>query len=165
MAGKTGPTSPAGKAKVAGNALKHGLRSNRWMSGDEQKGFDNLVADLEREYKPSTATQRILLERIAMCTTKLRRLHLIEDARFHNARIDDVVNRFKFQSSGKELRVEDIERVEASALPPLKILETLSRYQTALDRQLSKAIGELMTLKANELALITAATPVVTDSI
>ncbi|OQW88123.1 MAG: hypothetical protein BWK72_10310 [Rhodoferax ferrireducens] len=127
------------------------------MSADEQKGFDNLVADLELEYKPSTATQRILLERIAMSTTKLRRLHLIEDARFHNARIDDVVNRFKFQSSGKKPEIEDIERSEASALPPLALLETLSRYQTALDRQLSKAIGELMTLKAHELALIAAA--------
>jgi len=151
MAGKTGPTSAQGKAKVSGNAVKHGLRSNRWMSPDEKKNFDTLVADLELEYAPSNATQRILMERIAMCTTKLRRLHLIEDARFFQARVDDVNFRLKHYPTSSELKLE---QVEAGALPPLPLLETLSRYQTALDRQLSKAIGELMVLKANDLAQV-----------
>lgn len=149
MAGKTGPTSPQGKAKVSGNAVKHGLRSNRWMSPDETESFETLVADLEREYQPSSATQRILLERIAMCTTKLRRLHLIEDARFFRAREDEVRTKLARYPSSSAL---NLEQVEAGALPPLALLETLSRYQTTLDRQLSKAIGELMVLKANEIA-------------
>lgn len=156
MAGKTGPTSAQGKAKVSGNAVKHGLRSNRWMSTDEKKTFEALVADLEQEYQPSTATQRILMERIAMCTTKLRRLHLIEDARFFKARVDDVTNRLSVFPNSTALKLE---QTEAGALPPLPLLETLSRYQTTLDRQLSKAIGELMVLKANEVAQLNPSQP------
>jgi len=143
MAGRTGPTSPAGKAKVAGNAVKHGLRSNKWMFPQEQADFDALLADLDAEYQPTTATQRILVERIALCTTKLRRLHTIEDARFHKARVEDVA--IRIQRSGATSHT--IELAEVGALPPLKLLETLSRYQTTLDRQLSKAIGELLVLQ------------------
>lgn len=84
-----------------------------------------------------------------MCTTKLRRLHLIEDARFFRAREDEVRNKLARYPSSSAL---NLEQVEAGALPSLALLETLSRYQTTLDRQLSKAIGELMVLKANEIA-------------
>lgn len=42
---------------------------------------------------------------------------------------------------------------EAGALQPLPLLETLFRDQTALDRQLLKAIGVLIVLKANDLVL------------
>ena len=47
MAGKTGPTSPRGKAKVSRNALKHGIRASKWLNPDEQR-------DLET-WKPSTS--------------------------------------------------------------------------------------------------------------
>ena len=151
MAGKTGPISAKGKAKVAGNALKHGLRSNRWMFPDEQLDFEALVADLEAEYNPSTATQRILVERIALCTTKLRRLHTIEDVRFHKARVDDVSDLLKRYPNSSAVKVQ---QAEAGALPPLPFLDTMARYQTTLDRQVSKAIGELMVLKANANALL-----------
>jgi hypothetical protein len=151
MAGKTGPTSTKGKAKVAGNALKHGLRSNRWMFPDEQLDFAALVADLEAEYNPSTATQRILVERIALCTTKLRRLHPIEDVRFHKARVDDVSNLMTHYPNSSTLKIK---QTEAGALPSLPFLDTMARYQTTLDRQVSKAIGELMVLKANASVLL-----------
>ena len=144
MAGKTGPTSPAGKAKVVSNAVKHGLRSNKWMFPQERADFDALPADLDSEYQPSTATQRILVERIALCTTKLRRLHTIEDARFHKARAEDVASRMQRYPHIGALSLEE---TEMAALPPLKLLETLSRYQTTLDRQLCKAIGELLVLQ------------------
>ena len=147
MAGRTGPKTPAGKAKSAGNAVKHGLRSNQWMFPDEQKAYTNLVNELESEYHPITATQWILLERIAICTTKLRRLHLIEDARFHRARVEDVNSKLDHHPNSSALTLE---QTEIGALPPLPLLETLSRYQTTLDRQLSKAIGEMMALKAQE---------------
>ncbi len=61
MAGKTGPTSKAGKEKSSRNATKHGLRASKWLSVTEQLDFEQLMADLEAEYQPSTATQRVLV--------------------------------------------------------------------------------------------------------
>ena len=105
MAGNTGPTSPAGKTKVSRNALKHGLRASKWLSAEEQLDFEALAADLYEEYQPSTATQRILVERIAMCMSKLRRLHSIEDALFHKARIAAAAVHQKFHFHDKATRI------------------------------------------------------------
>jgi len=149
MAGKSGPNSLAGKAKVSRNALKHGLRASKWLSPEEARDFDTLVADLNAEYQPCTATQRILVERIAMCMSKLRRLHTIEDALFHKARIGDVKSKLIFSPTSSAVTLEV---TEAAAMPPLKQVDVLARYQTTLDRQLSKSIGELMLLKSREAA-------------
>ncbi len=122
MAGKTGPTSPEGKAKVSRNALKHGIRASKWLNPDEQRDFEALAADLEAEYQPSTATQRILVERIAMCMSKLRRLHVIEDALFHKARVDDVrtqTSRFIPDSDDR------LEIAKAAAMRPFKQVDVL----------------------------------------
>lgn len=146
MAGPTGPTSATGKAKVSRNAIKHGLRASKWLSPEEQSDFTTLAADLDDEYQPSTATQRILVERIAMCMSRLRPPHAIEDALFHKARIAAVEVHHKFHTEASGI---DAEEIQASAMPNLKQVEVLARYQTTLDRQLSKSIGELMVLKAN----------------
>ena len=153
MAGKTGPTSPAGKAKASRNALKHGLRASKWLSPQEQQDFEALATDLYTEYQPSTATQRILVERIAMCMSKLRRLHTIEDALFHKARVGDVKFKLDHFENPSTLTLE---QTEAAAMPNIKQVDVLIRYQTTLDRQLSKSIGELMVLKANEVPLLSA---------
>ena len=153
MAGNTGPTSPAGKAKVSRNALKHGLRASKWLSPDEKCDFEALAKDLYEEYQPSTATQRILVERIAMCMSKLRRLHSIEDALFHKARIAAIEVHSKFHFHTSDITSEE---AQASAMPELKQVDVLARYQTTLDRQLSKSIGELMVLKANAPLVLSA---------
>ena len=147
MAGKTGPTSEAGKATSSRNATKHGLRASKWLSPKEKADFEALVTDLEAEYQPSTATQRILVERIATCVGKLRRLQGIEDALFVKARAHDADWEYRFHP---ENAAHNIDRIEAAAMPPSPQLDTVVRYQTTLDRQLSKAIGELMVLKDRE---------------
>ena len=45
-------------------------------------------------------------------------------------------------------------------MPPFPQVDVLVRYQTTLDRQLSKSIGELMTLKAHPLSAVPLATVV-----
>lgn len=154
----TGPKTSAGRAKVAKNAIEHALRANHWLAPDEQDSYNQFMTDLEEEYAPGTATQQILVERIASCTTKLRRLQMIEDARFHKARVDDVQSLLQFKPHSSEVTLQQTEG--EGALPPLKLLETLARYQTSLDRQISKAIGELMVLKALEKAVQATLLPV-----
>lgn len=161
MPGRTGPRSAAGKAKVAQNAVKHGLRASKWMSPEEQESFSALADDLHAEYQPNTATQRILVERIAMCMSKLRRLHHIEDTLFYKARIDDVRSKLDRYPNATPLTIE---QTVSAAMPPFKFIEVLGRYQTTLDRQLSKSIGELMILKANEKITSEGSNPTVNSS-
>ena len=137
----TGPTSPKGKQKVSGNALKHGLRAQKWLNPEEKRDFDALARDLTAEYQPATATEWLMVERIAMGMTKLRRLQRVEDAMYAKARWE-VANPIALRTRGL-----DPQLAAESTMPPIKILDTLARYQTSLDRQVSKAIGELILLK------------------
>lgn len=137
----TGPTSPKGKQKVSGNALKHGLRAQKWLNPDEKRDFEALARDLTAEYQPATATEWLMVERIAIGMTKLRRLQRVEDAMYAKARWE-ISNLIVPHSRGLDLQLA----IE-STMPPIKILDTLARYQTSLDRQVSKAIGELILLK------------------
>ena len=136
-----GPTSKAGKATVSRNALKHGLRASRWLSPEEQVDFDSLMQGLYSEYKPETTTEHLMIERIAMGMSKLRRLQRVEDAMYAKARFD-VAHPIVPNS-----RPGNTEMNLDRAMPSIKTLDTLARYQTALDRQVSKAIGELMIIK------------------
>ncbi len=68
----TGPRTPEGKAAVANNALKHGLRANIFkqpMTDPEE--FDQVLAALIAEYQPQTPSEEIYVERMALCLNKL----------------------------------------------------------------------------------------------
>jgi hypothetical protein len=137
----TGPTTPAGKAKVSKNALTHGLRARKWLTTEEQEDFAALMQDLVNEYQPQTATEQLMVERIAVGMTKLRRLQQVEDAMYAKARLES--------TRSNMIRSEPLDRqlIVDAAMPPIKVLDTLARYQTSLDRQISKTIGELLVLQ------------------
>jgi hypothetical protein len=147
MSLSTGLKTPQGKQRSSLNAVKHGILSSKWLSQDELDAFNHLVQDLESEYQPDTATQRIMVERIAMAMTKLRRLYALENALHlkaqHEAAVAADSPRAKFV-----LNISP-DLAKASAMPSLKQLDLMARYQTSLDRQISKTIGELIHLKNN----------------
>src|SRR5271157_613026 len=63
----TGPKSEEGKAKSALNRLSHGLASNATLvHGEDPEEFKALLTDLATEYDPATATEQILVEKIAL---------------------------------------------------------------------------------------------------
>lgn len=137
----TGPTSTQGRQKVSGNAVKHGLRAQKWLTAEEQADYAALTKELIAEYIPATATEWLMVERIAMGMTKLRRLQAVEDAMYAKARWE-TANPIIPRNRGMAP-----ELAEASSMPPIKVLDTLARYQTSIDRQVSKALGELLMLK------------------
>ena len=70
----TGPTSPAGKAKVRCNALKHGLTGEGVaLPGEDQAEITQRYEDLSREMRPSTAESAILLKRFAFMSVRIER--------------------------------------------------------------------------------------------
>jgi hypothetical protein len=66
----TGPKTPEGKARSCRNRLSHGFSSSMlFIDSDEREQFNLLMADLHNEFKPATASEQILLEK--MCQNQL----------------------------------------------------------------------------------------------
>jgi len=62
----TGPRTAAGKAICSQNALRHGFTGGfRMMGPEDRREFDQLVAQLHADLKPTTVLEAMLLERMA----------------------------------------------------------------------------------------------------
>jgi hypothetical protein len=76
----SGPRTPDGKARSSRNALKHGLRAQKFVVvGDESaQEFAALEAALSEELAPDGALQGLLASRIARAAWRLERAERIE---------------------------------------------------------------------------------------
>lgn len=75
----TGPKTPAGKKAVKWNALKHGLLSKEVIiqAGDGKESetdYRNMHAQLRQDLQPIGALEEMLVEKIAVCYWRLRRI-------------------------------------------------------------------------------------------
>jgi hypothetical protein len=71
----TGPKSDDGKIQVAGNAIKHGILSQRLiLPGEDQQDFIHLQDDLRLSLRPVGMLELILVEKIAAVIWKQKRL-------------------------------------------------------------------------------------------
>ncbi|MGH6897658.1 MAG: hypothetical protein ACREJ5_14135, partial [Geminicoccaceae bacterium] len=75
-----GPKTPEGRARAAQNALKHGLRSERYVVLPDEDGaaFAALEAALIAELAPQGVLQMILAQRIARAAWRLERAERLE---------------------------------------------------------------------------------------
>src|SRR5688572_27129378 len=75
-----GPRTPEGKARSAQNALKHGLRAQRFVVLTDEDGaeFRALEAALLEELAPAGALQAVLAQRVAVAAWRLARADRIE---------------------------------------------------------------------------------------
>ena len=75
-----GPKTPEGKARSAQNALKHGLRAQRFLvvGNERPREFDALEAALVDELAPEGTLQGLLAGRIARAAWRLERAERIE---------------------------------------------------------------------------------------
>lgn len=137
------------------NALKHGLTARCWLSQAEQDSYSAIFKELCEEYQPDTATERLLIESISITTTKIRRLTEVEDAKYRLAKSTANSHAFKSLltqiskgSNGTELiSADDLRRIFIGAsMPDPQIMSTINRQQNSLSRQLSKELGELISL-------------------
>jgi hypothetical protein len=75
-----GPRTPAGKAISSLNNLQHGLTGEFRIVGNErQEEYDTLLAALADEHQPATATELILVEKIAEHRWLSRRAQRLQD--------------------------------------------------------------------------------------
>ena len=102
MSKSTGPISNRGKKIASQNAIKHGLTSvdPSTLPQSEQAEFQLALQVLQDEYKPKTATETIMVERVAMLFQKMKRLQRIENTLFEVAKKDASTNEMVFKSLG-----------------------------------------------------------------
>ena len=70
------------------NATKHGLTAEHPLTQAEDERYDYLLKELNKEYKPKTITEQILVERVANTQLKIERLNQFERATLEMARRD-----------------------------------------------------------------------------
>ena len=79
----TGPKTPEGKAKVSGNAVKHGLGSKKLLVGDNQRQeFETLRQDLLKQVQPEGTVEEILFKELLHAAWNLERVRHLEDQLF-----------------------------------------------------------------------------------
>ncbi len=138
----TGPRTPAGKARVKFNALRHGLLAKsvilpiRPPEADSEKRshFDALLAQLIDELKPVGILEDMLVEKIAVSYWRLRRALRAEAGEI----CDNIRNfrRYPYDADPATL-----------ALPSSRNTLKIVRYQNAIERQLHRAITQLQRLQ------------------
>ena len=75
----TGPRTPEGKQKVRWNALQHGLLAQEVViptgpGQEDDAEFEHLLVALRDDLQPCGALEEILVEKIAVCYWRLRRV-------------------------------------------------------------------------------------------
>ena len=123
----TGPKTDAGKERAARNALRHGLTSKQLVVFDEKaENFVYFNASIRLALAPTDEFEEQLVERIVVCQWRLRRAGRAEAA---------IINGYGRSSRERGFTPEaDAGFAEA----PWK-MESLSRYEAALERALSRA--------------------------
>jgi len=135
----TGPRTPAGKAHVKFNALRHGLLAKSVIlpirsRSEKRSHFDALLAQLIDELKPVGILEDMLVEKIAVSYWRLRRA-----LRAESGEICDKIRNFR--------RYPYATDPATLALPSSRNTLKIVRYQNAIERQLHRAITQLQRLQ------------------
>jgi hypothetical protein len=124
----TGPVTPEGKARVAQNALKHGLTATHLVvRDDEREEFEELKASLEAELSPHGSIETLTFRELLHAAWNLHRFRRLE-AEMSMGSMDDFTN------------------PETAAT-----LDRLTRYQSRAERSYYRALRELRILQTNRM--------------
>jgi hypothetical protein len=133
-----GPVSPEGKARSAQNALKHGLRAEKYvvLPDEDAAGFAALAAALSDELAPEGVLQGILVRRVAQAAWRLDRADRLEA---------EVLEERRYGGAGPGLAL--IRDGNAT-----RSFETLMRYRGAAMAELMRSLRTLKALQAEPAA-------------
>jgi hypothetical protein len=159
-----GPKTPEGKAASAQNARKHGLLSQGVLLPDEDKAeFDRFAQSLHGEMDPQGELEHALVVRIVGLLWRLRRAGKLETGVLFwqrlLAEVDLEVVHFVDDAVDVDLRRkarEQAVKTDTTALAFLgeayiggeNSLAKLSRYESAIQRNLVRTLHELQRLQA-----------------
>jgi hypothetical protein len=158
----TGPRSPDGKARVASNALKHGLTGKRVVLPNENaEEFEAFRIALWNDLDPQGALEESLAENIVANAWRLKRVPMLEGALYARDLQEHIVKEIERASStladygqSPKLKEEKL-KLEQPALRVTYALEkhaagfaSLWRHEEVLARSMLRTLHELQRLQA-----------------
>ena len=142
----TGPRSEKGKAKVAQNAVSHGLFSRRIIQlGDDPKEFDALHDAFYARFKPADSIEAIFVDRMILASWKMARLQRAEAIDVELWAED--LARVEKRMEPAERKCHDIDIAGNVISSNFQRHERFSRHQFALERSMDKSLSELRKLQ------------------
>lgn len=139
----TGPKSREGKARVARNALRHGLLSEDvLMEGERHSELNAFRAAIVAELAPEGEVERLLADRAVASAWRLRRANRLE-----RDVVEQVLDRQRalHRSGGPYADALQLTARQAAAhtLHKTDTYSKLSRYEAHIERSLYRALHEL----------------------
>jgi len=129
----TGPKSSDGKGVASQNAFKHGLLSKDLLVQDEKrKDIENFRNQIYSTLAPHGAIEELLVEKIINAAWRLQRLMRIEVSIFEK----------------KDYYSGTVELSDLFCGTNGSTFQSLSRYESTLERNFYKAIHELQRVQA-----------------
>jgi hypothetical protein len=126
---RRGPNTAAGKARVALNALTHGISSSRLVvPGESSAAWETHCRTIVEALAPAGPIEMALAERVASAVWRLRRVAAFEEAA--------IAERHHLAAESARL------------LPHPLDLDKIIRYEAHLTRQLFQALHELESMRA-----------------
>jgi hypothetical protein len=155
----TGPRSPDGKARVASNALKHGLTGKRVVLPNENaEEFEAFRIALWNDLDPQGALEESLAENIVANAWRLKRVPILEAALYARNLQERIVKQIEsaYFSDGQRPKLnEEKLKLEQPALRVTYALEkhaagfaSLWRHEEVLARSMLRMLHELQRLQA-----------------
>ena len=127
--GRRGPKTDQGKARIALNAVTHGLTSTRLLlSGDNREDWVAHCQGVIEALAPIGPVEAALAERVASALWRLRRVTAYEEAAIAER--------------------QHLEMASARLLPSPLDIDKIIRYEAHLSRQLYQALHELESMRA-----------------
>jgi hypothetical protein len=138
----TGPQTPAGKAAVRLNALRHGLTAQDAVLPFEDKDqFDEIAKSYEEHYKPLGPVEILLVQQIVMAAWRLCRVRGMETAAIE-LRLAQHASGLDHECRG----LSSLHRLASVFLRDVRdanSLTVLARYETRVERSFYRALQEL----------------------
>jgi hypothetical protein len=164
----TGPRTPQGKAWSRLNALKHGVLAAQTVFStiegpEDRKLFETMVDGLEQDFQPVGTYEQLLVQEIAGCFWRKRRLLLFENRAAFDAKevpaahivqngLDSPIPwRDPLYTQGEHLTTaEQICKhagLDAVSIPNEKDTLRVIRYEAAINRTRERAVASLREMR------------------
>jgi hypothetical protein len=155
----TGPRTARGKSYSRLNALKHGILASQAVlttleGRAERTAFEELVSGLALDFRPAGAFEQSLVQQIAACIWRQRRLLMFENRAAFQARdnrtfqaLNDRTNAMQplYVIEGRKFEGEDVldDAGLGLDLPGERDTMRLVRYESTVTRSLRNALAQL----------------------
>jgi hypothetical protein len=135
----TGPRSAAGKARVAANALKHGLVGRQIvLPGENAREYDAFRAGIVRTLDPVGDLEGLLADKLVTDAWRLRRIPILEAAVHRRSRHDQAIQKAQ-ETVDEACSVESAAMLASITRIPVRADYRIEAEQTLRDIKNQKA--------------------------